>query len=119
MTVSGFEWLSTCYLFQTRRYKVVSPSDSATRIRTYDQSPGAACIDQQVGQKSTAEMKRKSNYFKMDQQQWRMTSRSGTVITWDMFKLYLVRNYFCFSIYFLFRSGVMFAVVWAFGMLYG
>ena len=28
MTVSGFEWFATCYLFQTRRYKVVSPSDS-------------------------------------------------------------------------------------------
>ena len=48
-------------LFQTHRYKVVSPSTYATRIRTYSQSSGAACFDQLSDEKPKVEMKTKSN----------------------------------------------------------
>ena len=119
--ISGFECAS--YLFRARRYKVVSPSDYATRIRTYDQSCGAACFDQQVGRetRSRNENKVKLYLLEMDHWWWRRPSRSGTVITWylywDLFKLYLVKNYFCFSIYFLFRSDVIFTAVCTFEIL--
>ena len=48
--VLGFE--CACHLFRTHSYKVVSLSDYATRIRTYDQSSGAVCFDQQVGRET-------------------------------------------------------------------
>ena len=48
-------------MFQTRRYKVVSTSTFATRIRTYGQSSNAACFDQHAVEKPKVEMKTKSN----------------------------------------------------------
>ena len=59
MYVSEFE--CTFPLFQTRRYKVVSPSTYATRIRTHGQSSSAACFAQHSDEKPKVEMKRKSN----------------------------------------------------------
>ena len=59
MTVSEFE--CTFPLFQTRRYKVVSSSTYATRIRTYGQSSSAACFDQHSDKNQKVEMKTKSN----------------------------------------------------------
>ena len=57
--VSGFE--CTFPLFRTRRYKMVSPSPYATRIRTYGQSSSAACFDQHLDEKPKEKMKTKSN----------------------------------------------------------
>ena len=57
--ISGFE--CTFPLFRTCRYKVVSPSTYATRIRTYGQSSQSACSDQHSDEKPKVEMKTKSN----------------------------------------------------------
>ena len=59
IVVSKFE--CTFPLFRTRRYKVISPSTYATRIRTYGQSSSAACFDQQSDEKPKVEMEPKSN----------------------------------------------------------
>ena len=57
--VSGFG--CTFPMFWTCRYKVVSQSTYATRIRTCDQSSSAACFDQHSDEKPKVEMKTKSN----------------------------------------------------------
>ena len=57
--VSGFE--CTFPLFLTRKYKVVSPSTYATKIRTYGQLSSAVCFDQHSDEKPKVEMKTKSN----------------------------------------------------------
>ena len=59
LLVSGFE--CTFSLFRTRRYKVVSPSTYATRIRTYGQPSNVACFDQHSDEKPKVEIKTKSN----------------------------------------------------------
>ena len=67
-----------------------------------------------------AVMKTKSNYgpngtvtIANDSLEWNCNN-----LHWNMFKSYLVRNYFYFSIYFLFCSDMMFTVVCTIEILY-
>ena len=48
-------------LFQTCRYKVVSPATYATKIRMHGQSFSVACFDQHSDEKPKVEMKTKPN----------------------------------------------------------
>ena len=85
--VSGFE--RACHLFRTRRYKVISPSDYAVRIRT----PNVQCC--LFWRKNRNENKIKLCFWWISNVSERLF-RNGIVsswnLRWDIFKLYLVRN---------------------------
>ena len=79
MLVSGFE--CTFPLFRTCRYKVVSPSTYAIRIRTCGQSSSAASFDQHSDEKPKVEIKTKSNCAPDGSAMLANSFPSGIVIT--------------------------------------
>ena len=101
--VSGYE--RACHLFRTRRYKVVSPSDYAIRIRTPNVQ---CCLFWPASRKNRNENKIKLCFWWISNVSERLGIVSTWDLRWDIFKLYLVRN--CFLSLYLFPLSLWYDV---------